>query len=101
MEQSEMPEEVRVAVVQYFLTGVRCGMLVQLRRLDESRVIWGPTREPKAAVWRRARWSGKAAFEDGPRGNGWRKCHTQNYWVYYAKVQASAIDRLADLVRGG
>ena len=99
MEQSEMPEEVRAHVVQQFLTDFRCGMLVQLRRLDESRVIWGPTREPKAAVWRRALRSGKANFDQVARENGWRKCHTQNYWVYYAKVQASAIDRLGDLVR--
>jgi len=51
-----------------------------------SRVVFFPKEEvDRCTAWIRARKTGIARDQEGDYGNGWRKCHTENYWVYYAK----------------
>ena len=50
-----------------------------------SRLVWYPKTEmSKCEAWIRAVETGIGKFVKGKHGNGWRKCHTENYWCYYA-----------------
>ena len=96
----ELPREVREAIERRFLREFDGDGLRVVGRVNPRRVIWGhKAHEAKMHVWGRAIRSGVARLDEGPYGNGWRKCHTANYWVYYARDLASAVDMLADLVR--
>jgi len=45
---------------------------------------------PKESVWRGAAWDATVKYgktigvKEGENYSGWRKCHTEDYWVYYA-----------------
>ena len=96
MTTTKLPDEVREQVTRRF-----CVRLTEDARwvedpLDERRIIWAPkATTERFDTWVLARKSGIAVFKDG-RGhrNGWRKCHTDNFWVYYAFVLAEATDRV-------
>ena len=61
---------------------------------DHARVVFfAKTVRSQCHAWELAletKIGGQGA--DGPWGNGWRKCHTENYWVYYAKFNQAGVE---------
>lgn len=52
---------------------------------DIERLVWYPKSSvSRCQAWINALKTKKAVYTDGQ--NGWRKCHTENYWCYYAKI---------------
>ena len=53
---------------------------------DPNRLVFFPKETvSRCDAWIKTLKTKKAKFEKGKNGNGWRKCHTENYWCYYAK----------------
>jgi len=51
---------------------------------DPQRIVFYPKSEvSKVGAWIETVRSKRALFVE--KANGWRKCHTDNYWCYYAK----------------
>ena len=97
----ELPDEVRERVAHYFSSlRIKLGKFAPIR-VDPTRVMYGhKDKTTRSEVWQRAQRSGKArpGTKEQPQRQGWRKCHSENYWIYYAKYPASAVDQLADLL---
>jgi len=72
----KLPKEIEYAVYRRFF---RCSSDI----VDPTRIVFArKSNLSRSEVWDRARASGRAILSDGR--NGWRKCHTNNFWAYYA-----------------
>lgn len=82
-QADELPEEVVKHVKEYFLhTLTDEGKWVDLP-FDPTRIVYAAKTDTwRGGTWAKALKTGIAAW--GDKKNGWRKCHTKNYWVYYA-----------------
>jgi len=82
------PEEIRLRMERYWgpweaLVGLP--IPDDASYFDPDRLVWAAKDEMcKFDAWSKAVSSGKAKMTD--KVNGWRKCHTENYWCYYAKI---------------
>lgn len=61
---------------------------------DASRLVYrSKDKFSRCQTWAAALKTGIAKQEEGKWGNGWRKCHTENYWCYYARYLPGESDR--------
>ena len=82
-----IPEEVDERVRKKFLCVLTDTGAWRDEALDPKRVIWALKSEAsKCDTWIKALKSKKAAWAEDL--NGWRKCHTENYWAYYALIES-------------
>ena len=90
----QLPPEVEERVRRHFLhvlksfydeAGTETCKWVDLP-LDLTRVVFAAKADQsRCGTWEAALRTKKAKHVNEKNGNGWRKCHTENYWVYYAR----------------
>jgi len=87
IREEDLPLEVAMAVTRRFCRVLSPEGVWSTLPLDPERVTWARKVDTsKDATWRYAVKSGRAIFQD--KRNGWRKCHTDAYWVYWAEIEA-------------
>lgn len=88
MNYRDIPDEVRERNESYWGPWeAKVGLPVpdDAPRFDPNRLVWAAKSEmSRCDAWIKALRTNKA--KQTKRINGWRKCHTENYWCYYAKI---------------